>query len=121
MLALAAVVFVACGSNKVIEQQKAMLSSGIAKIDSINTMEQFQAYQQEFTAAQTAFMTENAEALQAKVSEEDAAAIAELSATWSTKMQAKGDSLVAAQIAADTAAVAAALAAEQAAAAVVKK
>ena len=105
MLALAAVVFVACGSNKVIEQQKQMLTAGIAKIDSITTMEQFQAYQQEFAAAQAAFMTENAEALQAKVSEEDAKAIADLSAQWSTKMQAKGDSLVAAQIAADTVAI----------------
>lgn len=103
ILALAAVLFVACGSNKVIDQQKALWSSGIAKIDSITTMEQFQAYQQEFMEAQSAFMTENAEAFQAEVSEQDAAAISELSEVWSAKMQAKGDSLVRAQIAADTA------------------
>lgn len=122
LLGLAAVLCVACGSNKAIDQQKALLNSGIVKIDSITTMEQFQAYQQEFAAAQAAFATENAEALQAEISAEDATAISELSATWSSKMQAKGDSLVAAQAAADTAAIAAALAAEVAAAtAVVKK
>lgn len=101
-LVLAAVLFVACGSNKAIEQQKELWNSSIAKLDSITTMEQFQTYQEEFLADQAAYMAEHAETLKEGVTEEELAEVSALSVLWSEKMQAKNDSLVAAMSAVDS-------------------
>lgn len=98
MLALVALTMVACGPNKAIEAQKTMLTESIAKIDSIQTMEQFQMFQEDFATKQQAFMTENAEALKdIEANEVEKKAIEELSAQWVEKLQAKANEIVAAQ------------------------
>lgn len=98
MLALVALTMVACGPNKAIEAQKTMLTESIAKIDSIQTMEQFKMFQEDFTTKQQAFMTENAEALKELESNEvEKKAIDELGTQWVEKLQTKANELVAAQ------------------------
>lgn len=100
MLALVALTMVACGPNKAIEAQKTLFTESIAKMDSIQTMEQLQMFQEDFAAKQQAFMAENAEALkEAQATEEDKKAIEELSAQWVEKMQTKVNELVAVQMA----------------------
>ncbi|MEF9949673.1 MAG: hypothetical protein RR980_00900 [Mucinivorans sp.] len=103
LLALVALTVVACGPNKAVEAQKTLLTESIAKIDSIQTMADFQAFQQEFAAQQSAFMTENADAMkEVEAGSEEAKVLEDLNAQWVAKMQSKSDELVALQMAADS-------------------
>lgn len=89
---------VACGPNKLIETQKQILTESIAKIDSVETMEAFAAFQQEFDAKLATFNTENADAIKDfKPSEEETKVLEDLRITLTTKMSDKAQTLVAAQ------------------------
>ncbi|MEG0162386.1 MAG: hypothetical protein RSF93_00120 [Mucinivorans sp.] len=100
LLALVAMTVVACGPNKAVEAQKTLLTESIAKVDSIQSLDELVAFQMNFAAQDSI----NAVALaDLDAASEDATVLADLNAQWVAKMQAKSDELVALKAAADTA------------------
>ncbi|MEG2864973.1 MAG: hypothetical protein RR872_01540 [Mucinivorans sp.] len=100
LLALVAMTVVACGPNKAVEAQKTLLTESIAKVDSIQSLDELVAFQMNFAAQDSI----NAVALaDLDAASEDATVLADLNAQWVAKMQSKSDELVALKAAADTA------------------
>lgn len=111
-----AMMVVSCGSPKVYGEAMTSMRASMSQVDSIQTMDQLQAFSAEFGQAQTAF-SQNPD--WAKVTEADMTAYTSLGDSLATKLAAKGQEL--AQKAAEEAAAAAAVAAAEAEAAATAK